>query len=147
MNHPRVIVLAVAITSVVSVALGCTKGAAVRPAAPMEIGVWVYETFPPTGPGEPSRFRLTAEELRRLGVPAPDLAQATDHDCKCGIPRFGLHFYRGPSDEAYAEGHFFHGPDDLVLSFEDGRHGRLLLGQTRFHDAIVEIIRDRGHWK
>jgi hypothetical protein len=127
--------------------LGCSRHVPHSGAAHgTEIGVWVYETFPPDGPGQPVRFRLSADELARVERHIPDVAGAEDHACKCGVPRFGIELFQPGAARAFAEGHFFHGPDELTVSFADGTPGRLR-GQQAFHDALVAVIQARGHWR
>ncbi|HEY5922412.1 MAG TPA: hypothetical protein VIV11_12110 [Kofleriaceae bacterium] len=111
-----------------------------------EVSVWVYETFPPEQMGSPARFRMTADELARVNPTLPDVSTADDHACKCGVPRFGIELYEKGATKPYAEGHFFHGPDELTLSFDERSPGRLK-GQTAFHDAIVAVIQARNLWK
>lgn len=111
-----------------------------------EVGVWVYETFPPQHGEPPVRFRLSSTEHARVAALIPDVSEADDHACKCGAPRFGIELYERGGTRRVAEGHFFHGPDELILSFEAGGTGRLS-GQQAFHDALVAVIRKRGHWK
>jgi hypothetical protein len=110
-----------------------------------EIGVWVYETFPPASPGSPVRFRLSADELARIAHVIPDVSTAEDHACKCGVPRFGIELFQPGAARPFAEGHFFHGPDELTLTFDDRDPGRLH-GQQAFHDALVAAIQARGYW-
>jgi hypothetical protein len=92
------------------------------------------------------RFRLTREELDRVKAYIPDVSAADDHQCKCGVPRFGVALYEPGAVAPFAEGDFFHGPDQLTLTFEGRGSGRLL-GQQAFHDALVAVIQARGHWK
>lgn len=127
--------------------LGCAKQFPKTGAAyGTEIGVWVYETFPPVGGAGPVRFRLTPAELDQIKAVIPDVSAAEDHGCKCGVPRFGIELFERGAVTHFAEGHFFHGPDELELSF-DGRGPARLRGQTAFHDALVAVIQARGHWK
>ena len=111
-----------------------------------EVGVWVYETFPPERPVDPVRFRLSPAELDQVKASIPDVSSAEDHTCKCGVPRFGIELYERGAVKPFAQGHFFHGPDELELSFDERGPG-LLRGQQAFHDAIVAVIQQRGHWK
>lgn len=111
-----------------------------------EIGVWVYETFPPTHGESPVRFRLSRAELDQVKSLIPDVSDADEHACKCGVARFGIELYERGGARPVAEGHFFHGPDELILSFDDRDPGRLR-GQQAFHDALVAVIQARGHWK
>jgi hypothetical protein len=137
--HPLVLVLVVW--------LGC--GRHVPPSGPAhgtEIGVWVYETFPPDAPGHPVRFRLSADELDRVKRYIPDVSSAEDHACKCGVPRFGIELFQPGAVHPFAEGDFFHGPDQLTLTFDERGPGRLR-GQQAFHDALVAVIQARGHWR
>jgi hypothetical protein len=116
------------------------------PSRGTELAVWVYETFPPATGEAPVRFRLTPAELAQVNAVMPDVADADDHLCKCGVPRFGIELYERGATAHFAEGHFFHGPDELVVTFDAGGGGRMH-GQQRFHDALVAVIQARGHWK
>jgi hypothetical protein len=126
---------------------GCSKTAGsaepARNARPAEIAVWVYETFPPTDGRPPTRFLLSDEERRPIDPLLPDFSRAEDHVCKCGVSDFGFELHRAPGDRPYAEGHFFHGPDELVAS-QDGARGRLR-GQTKLHAAFVQVLQRRGY--
>lgn len=125
--------------------LACSHVPHSGPSRGTEIAVWVYETFPPER-GGPVRFRLTPAELAQVKAFIPDVSTAQDHACKCGVPRFGIELYERGAVKSFAQGHFFHGPDELELSF-DKRDPGLLRGQTAFHDALVAVIKARGHWK
>ena len=127
--------------------VGCGRPVAHTGAARgTEIAVWVYETFPPEHGEPPVRFRLSAAELDQIKASIPDVSDADDHACKCGVPRCGMELYERGATTPVAEGHFFHGPDELILSFDDRDPGRLG-GQRAFHDALVAVIQQRGHWK
>jgi hypothetical protein len=134
------------VTALALLLLGCGKHLPPSGASRgTEISVWVYETFPPDGGAGPVRFRLSRAELDRIQAFIPDVSKADEHECKCGVPRFGIALYERGAAAPFAEGDFFHGPDQLVLTFDGG--SARLLGQAAFHDALVGVIQDRGHWK
>jgi hypothetical protein len=138
----KLVVLAIAFAF-----LACSKQVPhTGPSSGTEVAVWVYETFPPTNREAPVRFKLTPEELTRVNAYMPDVADADDHLCKCGVPRFGIELYERGATKHFAAGHFFHGADELVVTFDAGGGGRMH-GQQRFHDALVSVIAARGHWK
>lgn len=126
--------------------IGCSHVPHSGPSHGTEVGVWVYETFPPKSGGGPVRFRLTPAELDQIKAVIPDVSDADDHACKCGVPRFGIELYERGAVKSFAHGHFFHGADELELSFDERGPG-LLRGQRAFHDALVAVIKARGHWK
>ena len=110
-----------------------------------EIAISVYETSSETW-GKPVQFRLTPDELARVHPHLPDVADADDYLCKCGVPSFAFELYERGATEHFAQGHFFHGPDELVVTFDAGGGGRLR-GTKRFHDALVAVIQARGYLK
>jgi hypothetical protein len=143
MGHSRSLIL---FALALAVVLGCGKHMPRSGAAQgTEVGVWVYERFPPEGGESPVRFRLSPAELARVSAYIPDASQAEDHRCKCGVPRFGVQLYERGAAKPFAEGDFFHGPDQLVLTFSGG--SARITGQTAFHDALVAVIQARGNWK
>lgn len=130
----------VLVLALVGIWVGCSKQVPHSGAAHgTEVGVWLY-----TAAGEqPVRFRLTGEELERLRAVMPDVSAADEYADKCGVPPFGIELFEPGATVPFAEGHFFHGPDELTLSFHDRSPGRLR-GTRAFHDAIVGVLAERG---
>lgn len=108
-----------------------------------EVGIWAYKAFPPVGGEPPVKFRLAGAELERVRTAMPDISTADDHADKCGVPPFGIELFEPGASVPFAEGHFFHGPDELTLSFRDRSPGRLR-GTRAFYDAIVAVLKARG---
>ena len=125
--------------------LGCSKQVPHSGAAHgTEVGIWVYKPFPPAHGEPPAKFRLTGAELDQVRAAMPDVSDADDYADKCGVPPFGIELYEPGAAAPFAEGHFFHGPDELMLSFHDRSPGRLR-GTRAFYDALVAVLNARGY--
>lgn len=134
----------VIIIALVGMWVGCSKQVPHSgPTRGTEVGVWVYETFPPIDGKAPVKFRLTAAELEHVRAAMPDVSAADDYADKCGVPPFGIELFEAGAVAPFAEGHFFHGPDELMLSFRDRSPGRVR-GTRAFYDAIVAVLEARG---
>lgn len=111
--------------------------AALAPKDLTAVELWAWATFPPQGGEAPKRFTLTAEELKAFAAVAPDLTKAEAHDCDCGVPPFGVKLVYGAGQEA--EGHFFHGPDELTVVLPGGKPARLK-GTRAMHDQLQALV-------
>jgi hypothetical protein len=127
------------ITAILVIATGCAAQKVQRPTA------LAIELNPPAVE-EPVRFELTASEWQAVEPYLPNLSATADHDlCKDGVPAFVVEFLDRPAGAAFAKGYFFHGPDQLIVALGASADQRELDHQTRFHSAILDVVRARGY--
>jgi hypothetical protein len=104
--------------------------------------VTVLDPFPPQDTtGDRHTFALTDAEVSSLVRLLNDLPSYKIENLDIGVPRFSFELVYPNSENL--TGHFFRGPDRLVMESTDGLRV-YAEHDTRLHDYIVELVQKRG---